>query len=110
MSKFKEVRLHVEFNRYPAKAICQFAARELVDLIIITTREKNTFSPDLIGSVTEEVVRKAPCAVMVMRKGKYRANYSLENGGNREKMQRINVPIYGCHRVFHSDCKEEYIK
>jgi universal stress protein A len=107
LSDFKEVRLCVEVSRYPAKAICQFAARELMDLIVITTREKTAFSPDLLGSVAEAVVRKAPCAVLVMRKGKYKANYRLENDSYSDKTPRLRLPLYRYHGMSRSECKED---
>lgn len=107
LSNFGAVRLYVEISRYPAKAICQFAAREFVDLIIITTRKKNGFSPDHIGSVADGVVRKAPCAVLVMRNGKYQANYDLKSSSSGDNMQRFHYPVYRYRQIRNSNCKED---
>jgi universal stress protein A len=70
LSGVKDVNLNVEISRFPAKAICEFAEKQLVDLIVITTHGRTGLSHLVMGSVAEEVIRKAPCPVLVMRKRK----------------------------------------
>lgn len=79
LSGFKEVFYQVEVSRYPAKAICQFAASERIDLIILTTREKADFSRVVMGSVADGVVRKASCAILLMRLGRYQLEQKIES-------------------------------
>jgi len=50
-----------------ASAICQFAASESVDLIVLTTAGRTGLSRVLMGSVAEDVVRHSPCPVLVAR-------------------------------------------
>jgi universal stress protein A len=46
------------------------AARELaVDLIVMATHGHTRFAHLLLGSVTEHVIREAPCPVLVLRAG-----------------------------------------
>ena len=47
--------------------IVAFAAREQVDLIVIATHGLTGWKHFLTGSVTEKVVRVAPCAVLTIR-------------------------------------------
>jgi universal stress protein A len=61
------VTLKIAASSFPAKAICQFAELETIDLIILTTHGRTGLSHILLGSVAEEVIRKAPCPVLVMR-------------------------------------------
>jgi universal stress protein A len=70
LSDVKDVKLKVEISRFPAKAICEFAEKQMVDLIVITTHGRTGLSHMVMGSVAEEVIRKAPCPVLVMRKRK----------------------------------------
>jgi nucleotide-binding universal stress UspA family protein len=110
LSDFEEVRLCVEVSRYPAKAICQFAEREFVDLIIINAHGNAAVSRVVLGSVAEAVVRKAPCAVLVTRKGKYQADYNLGNKSYSSEKQNLDVPLYQSHWQSRSDCTEDMEK
>ena len=47
--------------------ICQFAEEGDFDLIIIGNRGSGMVSRVLLGSVSQEVVRAAPCPVLVVR-------------------------------------------
>jgi nucleotide-binding universal stress UspA family protein len=47
----------------PATEIVQFATREKVDLIMMSTRGSGTFRRLLLGSVTAKVLHDAPCPV-----------------------------------------------
>jgi universal stress protein A len=53
-------------ERLFAKAIVRVAAEVDADLIILKTHGRTGLSHLLIGSVTEEVVRTAPCPVMTL--------------------------------------------
>lgn len=49
-----------------ASTIVEFAAREGVDMIIMSTHGRTGLKHILIGSVTEKVVERAPCPVLVV--------------------------------------------
>lgn len=51
----------------PAAEITRFAAENNIDLIVIGTRGKHGFERLLLGSVAEQVVRFAPCKVLVVK-------------------------------------------
>lgn len=51
----------------PATGICEYAEAEGVDMIIMGTHGRSGLVRFLIGSVTEKVVRHAPCPVLVIR-------------------------------------------
>lgn len=53
-------------NVSPPLAICDYAARNGIDLIIIGTHGRTGVSRLLIGSVAEKVVRHASCPVLVV--------------------------------------------
>lgn len=54
-------------NGSPAPAICEFAESVKADLIVIGTHGRTGIAHALIGSVAENVVRHAPCAVLTVR-------------------------------------------
>lgn len=51
----------------PAESIVRVAAEVGADLIVIATNGRRGFSHALFGSVTEKVVRTAPCSVLCAR-------------------------------------------
>jgi nucleotide-binding universal stress UspA family protein len=51
----------------PVKAIVQVAESGDFDLIVMATHGRKAVSRFFIGSVTEEVIRRAPCPVFVIR-------------------------------------------
>jgi universal stress protein A len=51
----------------PAAAICRVAQERHCDLIVMSTHGRTGRALELIGSVTDAVVRQAPCAVLVFR-------------------------------------------
>ena len=51
------------------EAIIKHASENSIDLIIIGMRGRSSLSYMLLGSVTERVIRYAPCPVMVVEKG-----------------------------------------
>jgi nucleotide-binding universal stress UspA family protein len=57
----------VVIDRSPAAAICRYAERESIDLIVVGTHGRTGLARLLIGSVAERVVRHAPCAILVVR-------------------------------------------
>ncbi len=54
-------------NGTPFVEIIKFARENGVDLIVMGTHGRTGIAHALLGSVTEKVVRKAPCPVMVVR-------------------------------------------
>ncbi len=51
----------------PFLEIVRYAREHDIDLIIIATHGRGALASMLLGSVTEKVVRKAPCAVLTVR-------------------------------------------
>ena len=51
----------------PFLEIVKYAADQKVDLVVIGTHGRGPISHMLLGSVTEKVVRKAPCPVLTVR-------------------------------------------
>lgn len=51
----------------PAQAIVDCAAKENVDMIVMGTHGRTGLMRVLMGSVAEEIVRKAKCPVLTMR-------------------------------------------
>jgi universal stress protein A len=60
-----KVREKVELGR-PDKAIVQRAKMEGADLIVMATHGRSGLAHVLLGSVTEKVVRSAPCPVLTV--------------------------------------------
>lgn len=58
--------LHV-FEGYAARDLISFAETYASDLIVIATHGRTGFEHMLMGSVTEKVVRRAPCPVFTVR-------------------------------------------
>lgn len=57
-----EVRLGVDFRE-----ILDYAAKHEIDLIVMATHGRTGLAHALLGSVTEKVVRKAPCPVLTIK-------------------------------------------
>jgi len=51
----------------PARAICQYAEAEKIDLVIVGTHGRSGLVHALLGSVAEQVVRSSPCPVLTVR-------------------------------------------
>lgn len=62
------VRRVVERSVYPAPAILNYAETHDVDLIVMGTHGRRGVSRLVLGSVAEEVVREATCAVLTLRR------------------------------------------
>jgi hypothetical protein len=52
----------------PAAAICDLATKVGIDLIVMSSHGRTGLSHLLLGSVTEEVMRRAPCPVFVVKR------------------------------------------
>jgi nucleotide-binding universal stress UspA family protein len=62
------VTIHREVREgSPFSEIVRFAREENIDLIILSTHGHTGLAHMLLGSVTEKVVRKAPCPVLTVR-------------------------------------------
>jgi nucleotide-binding universal stress UspA family protein len=51
----------------PGPAIVEAAGSEAVDLIVVGTRGRNRVERFVLGSVSDHVVRHAPCPVLIVR-------------------------------------------
>jgi nucleotide-binding universal stress UspA family protein len=51
----------------PYPTILDYASQQKVDMIVIATHGRGALTHMLLGSVTEKVVRKAPCPVLTVR-------------------------------------------
>ncbi len=51
----------------PAQAIVKYARTEVIDLIVVGTHGRRGLSHVILGSVSESVVRTAPCPVLTVR-------------------------------------------
>jgi len=51
----------------PADEVVKFAAKKKIDLIVIGTQGKRGLERLLLGSVAEEIIRSAPCKVLVVK-------------------------------------------
>jgi universal stress protein A len=58
---------HYLLEGEPAREVVQFAEREHVDLIVLGTHGRTGLARVLMGSVAENVVRRAPCPVLVVK-------------------------------------------
>lgn len=57
----------VTLEGHPAAELVKFAAAKEIGLIVIGTQGKKGFERLLLGSVAEEVIRSAPCKVLVVK-------------------------------------------
>ncbi|MCB1045112.1 MAG: universal stress protein [Acidobacteria bacterium] len=62
----KSASVHVT-KGHPAKEIAEFARLQKADLLVIATHGLTGLEHFLLGSVTEKVVRSAPCAVLTLK-------------------------------------------
>lgn len=53
----------------PADEIVKYASEQAIDLIVIGTHGRSGVAHLLMGSVAENVVRSAPCPVLIVRHG-----------------------------------------
>ncbi len=52
---------------HPVDKLVAYAKEQAIDLILLSTHGRSGVQHMLIGSVTEKVVRDAPCSVLVFR-------------------------------------------
>lgn len=76
---------------YPAREVLAVAAEEHADLIVLGTHGRGGVEHLLLGSVAEKVMRKAPCAVMVVPAGAH----APTSTGAEVRFSRILCPIDG---------------
>ncbi len=69
----------------PAETILSYATEETVDLVVMGTHGRRGADRMLFGSVTEEVVRKAPCPALTVRQG--------ADVAPRQAVRRVLVPV-----------------
>ncbi len=63
----ESLKLQIEFRiGKDYEEILSFAAEKDIDLIVLGRQGQSSFQTALFGNVTEKVVRKAPCAVLVV--------------------------------------------
>jgi nucleotide-binding universal stress UspA family protein len=86
------VHAHVLSGK-PAEAICDFAAQQDCDLIVVGTHQRRPISQLLLGSVVQRVLRHAPCPVLVVPQ-KFAAE-ELKSVPQREQGSRAPAPQAG---------------
>ncbi len=59
----------------PALALCAYAEEVTADLVVVGTHGATGWTRVLLGGVATQVVRHAPCAVLVAREGADRADF-----------------------------------
>ena len=65
--KLEKVQVHAEVREgSPVDEIVQFAQDKDIDLIVIATHGRGWLAHMLMGSISEKIVRKAPCPVMAV--------------------------------------------
>jgi universal stress protein A len=52
---------------HPVQKLVEYAKEQAIDLIVMSTHGRTGAEHFVIGSVTEKLVRNAPCAILVMR-------------------------------------------
>jgi nucleotide-binding universal stress UspA family protein len=63
----------VVWGDHPAVEICRVAQERQCDLIAMSTHGRTGRALDFIGSVADAVVRRAPCAVLLLRASLFQA-------------------------------------
>lgn len=58
---------HIFLEGDPAAQITRFAGEAGIDMIVLGTHGRNPTSNRLMGSVAEQVMRHAPCSVLVVK-------------------------------------------
>jgi nucleotide-binding universal stress UspA family protein len=72
LEKVKPTVSSVKFEQHfltgrPGTAIVDFAADNKVDLIVMASHGRSGLSRLLMGSIAEDVMRKAPCPVLIVK-------------------------------------------
>jgi len=62
------IEAHAQLDHgYPAKKILQIAKEENFDLIVMGSRGRGTITRLFFGSISDEVIRKAPCPILLVK-------------------------------------------
>ena len=78
--------LHRQVEAHAASAaIVQYAEEHTTDLIVMATHGRSGMSRVVLGSVTEDVIRDAPCPVLTVHSG--------DHQGADEAIRNILVPV-----------------
>jgi len=68
LEEFRGLNVHREIIRgVPYEEIIKFAEKNQIDLIVIGTHGRKGLEKLFFGSTAEQVVRRAPCAVLTVR-------------------------------------------
>jgi nucleotide-binding universal stress UspA family protein len=59
--------VHAAVPDDPREAICQYATDHQIDLIVMNSRGSSSWTKWLVGSIAEQVLRTAPCPVLILR-------------------------------------------
>jgi universal stress protein A len=57
----------MRLSTHPDSAIVDYARKQNIELIVMATHGRSSLTHLLMGSVTEKVLRAAPCPVLVIR-------------------------------------------
>ena len=62
------IEAHAQLDHgYPAKKILQIAKEENFDLIVMGSSDRGTITRLFFGSISDEVIRKAPCPILLVK-------------------------------------------
>src|SRR5262245_36501796 len=75
----------------PAETIVEYAREHGFDVIVMGTHGRSGVSHLLMGSVAEQVIRQAPCPVMVVPREKPIAKQPAKSGTRRESSRHVIV-------------------
>lgn len=76
----------------PADSVPAYARDHSCDLIVMGTHGRRGFSHALSGSVTESVIRHAPCPVLTLKSPKYAAGHQRVLSKHRERLAEAGPP------------------
>ena len=79
----------------PANAIVSYATDHDIDFIVMGTHGRGAVAHFLLGSVTESVIRAAPCPVLTVRQPMTeakRAKKPVKRQGRRRVLHAVNKP------------------
>lgn len=89
---------------FPTDAILNFAQTQAVDLIVMGTHGRRGFDRITMGSVTEQVLRKARCPVLVIR----RPAHDFVNPDQKQEQVHLSRILFCTDFSEHSDRALQY--
>ncbi|HEV2352251.1 MAG TPA: universal stress protein [Terriglobia bacterium] len=89
---------------FPTDSILSFAQTQAVDLIVMGTHGRRGFDRITMGSVTEQVLRKARCPVLVIR----RPTHDFVNPGQKQEQVHLSRILFCTDFSTHSDRALQY--